>query len=258
MESNSSFFESLNHYFDKIYVLTLERATDRQALIRSNLNELNYEFFIGIDKKDLTITALEMKKIYDERAAILNSRYKKKLTTGQIACAYSHVKIYEDILENNYGRSLILEDDVIIDLAQTGCFNNITNELPANWDLLYLGYEHHEQYTFSARIKQLVYHVQHSLGLLNLNHTQIANLFAKNFSPHLKTAGYHDCTHAYCITPVAAKILLKQQTPIVFTADNLLAYCCSNKLFDAYVSVHRIFNQDWQIGQPQAQSYLNT
>lgn len=226
--------------------------------MRLNLNGLNYEFFFGVDKKGLSIPVLEMEGVYNEKAAIVNSRHKKKLTPGQIACSYSHVKIYEDILKNNYGRSLILEDDVIIDAEQINCFNKITTELPASWDLLYLGYEHNEQHTFMSGMKQLVYHVQHSLGLLNLNHTQIANLFVKYFSPNLKTAGYHDCTHAYCITPVAAKILLKYQTPIGFTADNLLAYCCSNKLLHAFVSTNKIFNQDWQIGQPQAKSYLNT
>jgi glycosyl transferase, family 25 len=180
------------------------------------------------------------------------------MTTGQIACSYSHVKIYEDIIKNNYGRSLILEDDVIVDFENLASFNNIVHELPSNWNLFYLGYASKNISSFSSKTKQLLYHLQHSLGLLKWRHTQIANLFPKKYSAHLQTAGYHDCTHAYCITPAAAKILSAHQTPIAFTADNLLAHCCTNKLLNAFVSTHKIFNQDWQIGLPQAKSYLNT
>jgi glycosyl transferase, family 25 len=256
--NKTNLFKPFNQYFDKIYVLTLERAVDRQEEIKLSLQDLNYTFFWGVDKKDLDIATLENEGVYNERSAKLNSRYHKPMTTGQIACAYSHVKIYEDIIKNNYSRSLILEDDVIVDFEKIGSFVETIHELPANWNLFYLGYESKNISPFTKKLKQLVYHIQHGFGMLKWTHTQIATLFPKKYSKHLKTAGYHDCTHAYCLTPAGAKILLAQQTPITFTADNLLAHCCSNKLLNAFVSTNKIFNQDWQIGQPQSKSYLNT
>ena len=258
MLNKNNLFEPLNQYFDKIYVLTLERAIDRQEEIKLSLQGLNYSFFFGLDKKDLQVATLENEGVYNEQSAKSNSRYNKSMTTGQIACAYSHVKIYEDIIKNNYGKSLILEDDVIVDLENMGSFTEIIHELPSNWNLFYLGYESKNTAPFTQKTKQLLYHVQHAMGLLKWSHTQIANLFAKKYSTHLKTAGYHDCTHAYCVTPEAAKILLAHQTPISFTADNLLAHCCTGKLLHAFISTDKIFNQDWQTGQPQSKSYLNT
>lgn len=258
MSNKSNLFEPFNKYFDKIYVLTLQRATDRQEEIKLNLQGLNYDFIFGVDKKNLTITSLENEGGYSEKLAKANNRYNKPMTTGQIACAYSHVKIYEDIIKNNYAKSLILEDDVIVDFDNIGSFAQIVAQLPAKWDMLYLGYETKKTALLAAKTKQFIYHIQHMLGLLKWSHTQIANLFPEKYSTYLKIAGYHDCTHAYCVTPQAAKILLAHQTPITLTADNLLAHCCTSRLLNAFISTDKIFNQDWQIGQTQSKSYLNT
>jgi hypothetical protein len=57
--NNPNLFEPLNQYFDKIYVLTLERAIDRQEEIKLSLQGLNYNFFFGVDKKELDIATLE-------------------------------------------------------------------------------------------------------------------------------------------------------------------------------------------------------
>jgi glycosyl transferase, family 25 len=256
--NNHSLFQPLNEYFDKIYVITLKRAADRQEMIRSHLEGLDYTFFFGQDKLELDIPALERESVYNEKLAITNSRYNKPMTPGQIGCACSHVKVYEDIIKNNYGKTLILEDDVIVDFTNMAHFNFIIKELPANWNLLYLGYSNKTISPLKRKMKQLAYHVQHKLGLLNWNHTQIANLFPKKYSNHLQIAGYHDCTHAYCLTPGGAKILLDQQTPVSFTADNLLAHCISNKMMHAFISIKTLFNQDWQISNVQSKSYLNT
>ena len=118
-------FQPLNEYFDKIYVVTLKRATDRQEMIREHLEGLHYDFFWGQDKLELDIPTLKAEAIYDEKLAIAHSRYNKPMTPGQIGCACSHVKIYEDIIKNNYSRVLILEDDVIVDLKNIAHFYSI-------------------------------------------------------------------------------------------------------------------------------------
>lgn len=258
MLHNKNLFEPLNKYFDKIYIITLKRATDRHETIIRDLNGLNYELFFGVDKKDLDIASLEKTGIYSERLYMQNSKFIKAMTSGQIGCSYSHVKVYEDIIQNNYSKVLILEDDVIVDFENITRFNEIIAELPANWDLLYLGYSNKNISPFMQKIKQLTYHMQRSLNLSKWSHIQIANLYAKEYSRHLKIAGYHDCTHAYCLTPEGAKTLLKHQTPISFVADNLLAHCITNKFIRAFISKYKIFNQDWQIGIPQSKSYLNS
>jgi glycosyl transferase, family 25 len=251
-------FSQLNSYFDKIYVITLKRATDRHKMIEEGLAGLNYEFFFGVDKDDLNIAALDDGERYDSKKAILNSRYSKPMTPGQIGCAYSHVNVYKDIINNNFGKTLILEDDVIVDLEKTGSFSSIVQELPVNWDLLYLGYSSKNMLPFMRKLKQFTYHIQHAVGLLAWDHKQIKNLFPRKYSTHLQTAGYHDCTHAYCLTQQGAKILLNEQTPICFVADNLLGHCISKKMLNAFISRDKLFNQDWQVSAVRSKSYLNS
>jgi glycosyl transferase family 25 len=42
----------LQSYFDKIFVITIERATDRQSEVINQLEGLPFEFFYGVDKKN--------------------------------------------------------------------------------------------------------------------------------------------------------------------------------------------------------------
>ena len=45
-------FEPLNNYFDKIYVITLQRAADRQLMLKQELDGLHYTFMYGMDKNN--------------------------------------------------------------------------------------------------------------------------------------------------------------------------------------------------------------
>jgi glycosyl transferase family 25 len=106
-------FTPLNNFFDFIYIITLERATERQQKITEPLEGLNYTFFYGVDKKDLTLDHLIESGIYDEKKAIELNRYDKPMNTGQVGCSWSHRLVYEDMLKNGYRKVLILEDDVV-------------------------------------------------------------------------------------------------------------------------------------------------
>jgi len=43
----------LESYFDKIFVVSIERATDRHAQVRQQLAGLSFEFFFGTDKQKM-------------------------------------------------------------------------------------------------------------------------------------------------------------------------------------------------------------
>jgi glycosyl transferase, family 25 len=96
-------------------------------------------------------------------------------------------------------------------------------ELPEDWELVYLGYLKHEKVTFSLKAKQFFYSILSRLHLMAWTPTMVRNLFPKSYSPHLKKAGFHDCTHAYAITQAAAKKLLAAQIPVIYRADDLLS-----------------------------------
>lgn len=54
-----------------------------------------------------------------------------------IGCAMSHVKAWEKMIENNDSSSLIIEDDVVIDIDFINKFNEI--DIPDDYDIIYLG-----------------------------------------------------------------------------------------------------------------------
>jgi glycosyl transferase family 25 len=245
-------FEPLNNFFDKIFVITLERSVDRQIHIKETLQGLRYEFFFGADKNNFSVEELKQKNIYNETLAVHYHRYGKPMNAGQICCALSHTKVYEEIINKNYKRTLILEDDVE-PLEELKIFSEIVNELPAGWELLYLDYSKNEK---QKPLKKFWYHLQKITGGLKWDHTIINNLYPKKVSEHIAIAGFHDYTDAYAVSPGGAKKLLALQTPVSYVADNLLATASSSRKIKAFISIPKLFNQLSQTETSQFDSLL--
>lgn len=233
-------FDPLNNFFDKIFVITLKRSTHRQAHINKALQGLHYEFFFGADKNNFSIDELKEKNIYNETSAVKHHRYSKAMNPGQIGCALSHKNIYEEIINNGYEKTLVLEDDVEPVMESLHLFSEIINELPGDWELLYFDYSKNEK---PQHLKKYLYHLQRIVGRLKWDHTIINNLYPKHFTKHLSVAGFHDYTDAYAITISGAKKLLDLQSPVSYVADNLLAIASASKKVNAFISHPKLFQQ---------------
>lgn len=256
MNEPQTFFTALNSFFDCIYVITLQRATDRHQHIKKELAGLRYELFYGKDKLEFNVEELKRQNIYNEDLAKLHHRYGKPMPAGMIGCSWSHAEVYKTIVNEGHRKVLILEDDVVIDKSKTALWPQALHELPADWELLYLGFAEKEKAPPFAFLKKAVYHVQRALGALNYSHATIRNLYPKKISPHLYRAGYHDCTHAYGLTLRGAEKLLDLQTPISFFPDNLLAHAVTNRIVTGYIVLPKLINQQSQVGTAPA-SYIN-
>lgn len=232
MENN---WKLLNDYYDKAYVISVKSAEHRRERFAKRFAGLNYSFFFGADKNNFSINELIEKRIYSEELTKKHHRYSKSMMPGEIACALSHRMIYEDMLQNNYSRILIFEDDALPDLTRLEMIPAILSEVPSNCELLMWGWAKNEKENFAASLKKSGYHIQHALGLLKWDPTIINNLYAKAFSVHLKKAGFHDYAHAYAITNTAAEKLIQMQTPIQYIADNLLAHAITRNIVNGYI-----------------------
>lgn len=245
--ANQQFYQSLNDYFDAIYVITIQRAVDRRAKLMPLLEGLNYQFFYGMDKQLLEADAALLAQLYSEEKAKGFHRYNKPMIIGHVACSLSHRMVYEDMIQRNIQRALIFEDDVIPQFDTLPLIPAILAELPANWDTVYFGYDKNGVSSNSTTIKQYFYHALHALGMLKWNHTMVKHLFAKPFSKHLRKAGYHDLLHAYGMSLNAAKVMVELQTPIAFNADPAVAWAVSNGMLNAYITEPQIFMQEVQL-----------
>ena len=251
-------FEPLNNYFDKIYVITLQRATDRQLQLRKELEGLNYTFMFGVDKMNINKEELICNNSFNPALAMQHHIMNKEMNLGEIGCAFSHRLVYQDVVKNNYNRVLILEDDVVIDQKTLPLFPAITKELPADWGLWYLGFAKSEQPPATAFFKKLFYHLLFAAGIKKkFNYTVINNLYPQSFSTHLKIAGFHDCAHAYAITGKTAVLFLEMQTPLGYIADHLLAYSATNQLVKAFITLPKLINQQYQVATNPIKSYIN-
>lgn len=91
----------------KIFVINLARSSERRVSIEQQLSllQLDYEIVEAVDGSQLN---------YDEivkHTKTLNYA----VTSGEIGCALSHIKIYRKIVSNNIPFALILEDDAQLD-----------------------------------------------------------------------------------------------------------------------------------------------
>ena len=234
----------LQQYFDKILVVSVPRFTDRHQQVEQHLQGLPFEYFWGADKLQLGYEELKATGTYDEEKAKKLQRQGKALNLGEIACSLSHRNVYLMMIEQGWERILILEDDILPRFEDLPFLPDTLKELPANWELVYLGYLKHEKITPGLRAKQFLYSILSSLGLMKWNNKMVSRLLPKPYSSHLKKAGFHDCTHAYAITLYAAKKLMAAQTPVVYRADDLLSSTIMKGELNAYITEPKFFDQE--------------
>jgi glycosyl transferase, family 25 len=234
----------LQRYFDKILIVSVPRFTDRHVRVKQSLAGLSFDFFWGADKLKLDFDKAKADGTYDEQRAKKLQRQGKALNSGEIACSLSHRNLYAAMIENNWEKVLILEDDVLPIIENMNDLPAAMEELPQDWELVYLGYLKHEKITAGLKVKQFVYKIGSALGLMKWTYKMVGNLLPKPYSKHLKKAGFHDCTHAYAITVEGAKKLLDAQTPVVYRADDLLSATIIKGELNAYITEPKFFDQE--------------
>lgn len=234
----------LHQYFDKVLVMTVPRFKERHERVKERLTGIDFEFFFGADKNELDEKTIQHIYRYKPENTLAVRQVFSSLNTGEIACSLSHRMIYQAMLDNNWQRVLILEDDVVPDYTILPMLANCLKELPADWELFYLGYLKNEKATFGKKLKVFWYKIMAMFGMSRMPVSMLSNVLPKPFSSCLMKAGFHDCTHAYAISREGAKKLLEAQTPVQFRADNLLSALVLKRKLNAFISKSNLFNQE--------------
>lgn len=247
----------LNEYFDKIYVITLRRSLDRHEKINRQLKEIDFEYFYGTDKLNLTMEGVIRDNVYDPVKARKMHRNNKTMNLGQVGCALSHRTLYQHILNKGYERVLIMEDDLVPAIKDDATLRAIINESPEDWELIYWGYYLNEYTTAKMKLKQAYYFLLGALRLIKWTPAQVSRLYPKPYSPHLRKAGFHNTTHAYAVTRAALQKLIDEQTPVAYNSDTLISQLILDGRLNAYITVPKVFEQEIFMEGGSKVSYLS-
>jgi len=107
---------------DHIYCINLERSVDRRRNAQEQFERegLDVEFFKASDGKLMA----------PENIFISKSEW---------GCADSHVRIWRDIISNEYETALVFEDDITLSTDFVPKLDQILQELPPDWDFVNIG-----------------------------------------------------------------------------------------------------------------------
>jgi glycosyl transferase family 25 len=110
----------------RIFVIHYKKLINRKLFILSQFKKYNitdYEF-IEIDRDDLNNHNISI--------------FQKKYNNCQMAISLSHFYAYKEI-SHKYDNGLILEDDAILSNNFTDILNKYMDQLPKNYDMLFIG-----------------------------------------------------------------------------------------------------------------------
>jgi GR25 family glycosyltransferase involved in LPS biosynthesis len=124
----------MNNYVDNVYLINMDKDIDRLKKVTKECDKVNIKFerFPGLKVSDLSQNVLD-KYIPEE--------IQKYGTNGMIGCGLSHLFIWQDAIKKNYKNILVLEDDVYFSNDFNKYLHNIMEEVPKDYDILYLGYK---------------------------------------------------------------------------------------------------------------------
>jgi len=120
----------------KVFLINLDRSTDRLELCREELQKYNIEFerVPAVYGKELTQQQID--SVYDENQN--KKHYKKSLSLGEIGCYLSHIKCWQKVVDEKLDYAIILEDDFKL-TESFGDFKSIFEHL-TNWDYVRIAF----------------------------------------------------------------------------------------------------------------------
>jgi glycosyl transferase family 25 len=123
----------MNNYVDNVYLINMDKDCDRLEKVTKECDKVGIKFerFIGVKVSDVS------QNILDKYIPIETQKYGPN---GMIGCGLSHLFVWQDAVKNNYKNIVVLEDDVHFTYDFNEYLHNIMEEVPNDYDILYLGY----------------------------------------------------------------------------------------------------------------------
>ena len=229
----------LNEFFDTIFIISIKRNQQRLAAFLQQNSNLDVEVFEGIDGRELYPDVDHPRnfpsEFFEEHKLCYNRC--KNWNKGQLGCAMSNLFVQKAIVQRQISKALILEDDAFILEERLGYFQQALDELPAGWELFYLGFNPTSRWAENPYTRLLL-RFKHVLvpnfteGMSSGN--LLRRYFPVSFSERLNRPGIYGGTHAYALSYAGAKTITALDTPLQYGFDTSLMHANYHQLINSY------------------------
>jgi len=120
-----------------VRIINLETSVERRLHMQEQMAAMGLDYRIFPAVNGDLLTQDEIDETYSADAAL--SRRGRHLSKREIGCAFSHIRLYQEILDNEFRAMVILEDDVLIDKEFLVLIEQYRH-FPKDWDIVFLGY----------------------------------------------------------------------------------------------------------------------
>ncbi|VDN59376.1 unnamed protein product [Dracunculus medinensis] len=132
---------------DKIYLINLERRSERLQKMKEILKLLGIEYTIWKATDGSNLLSEDLYKNISFLPGYEDPYYKRPMKTGEvgfyfIGCFLSHYRIWRDIIENSLKRVIVFEDDLRFLTNATDQLTEVLEDLDNSkmyWNFIYLG-----------------------------------------------------------------------------------------------------------------------
>ena len=121
----------MSAYVDNVYLINMDKDAHRLHNVTKETERVGIKFerFPGVKVSDVSQNILDK---------YVPSDIQKYGTNGMIGCGLSHLFIWQNAVNNNYKNIMVLEDDVCFTDDFNQCLQNALQEIPSDYDILYL------------------------------------------------------------------------------------------------------------------------
>lgn len=193
----------INDYFDDIYCINLDKATDRWENCKKqfNLYDINVNRFSAIE-------------VENEKNGLLK---------GEIGCMRSHYDVIKKSAERGLKNVFIFEDDAVLVDNFNEMFDDKIKQVPSDWDFIYLGGNHIGNLT---QINNDVFKMSHSYAIhaIGIKNTMFYSILETLKKEEKQVDVYYAMMMQFCNAYVIKPHLSYQKDGYSYIQDGYRSY----------------------------------
>ena len=229
----------------KYFVVSLKHQVEKRAFMQEQLERfgIEFEFFDAVNGRELSDEDKALCEFSDSAILTCSGNHRVKiecaLSPGEIGCALSHLKIYQQVATWLTDKSktdtvaVVLEDDTVINNDTILALHSL-DLITAPWDVV--------QFSEHEGIKNLPWRKRYYFDRTHGFYFARVGWHTKRLDAVFNLRRMVGRTACYVIKPQAAHKLVELGFPVRMPSDYLLGHIAYNqlKLFQTYPTDHFI------------------